>query len=53
MSAVYIVKIEIYKTVTFSVALYGCEAWSLTLTEEIHRWSFRIFKPTRGATGGW
>jgi hypothetical protein len=30
------VKLRIYKTVTFLVALYGCETWSLTLREE-HR----------------
>jgi hypothetical protein len=29
-------KIKIYKTVIFSVVLYGCETWSLTLREE-HR----------------
>ena len=27
-------KIKIYKTITLSVALYGCETWSLTLREE-------------------
>jgi hypothetical protein len=27
-------KIKIYKTVIFSVVLYGCETWSLTLREE-------------------
>jgi hypothetical protein len=30
------VKLGIYKTVTFLVALYGCETWSLTVREE-HR----------------
>jgi hypothetical protein len=30
------VKVEIYKTVSLSVVLYGCETWSLTLREE-HR----------------
>jgi hypothetical protein len=29
-------KIKIYKTVTSSVVLYGCQTWSLTLREE-HR----------------
>jgi hypothetical protein len=29
-------KIKIYETIIFPVALYGCEAWSLTLREE-HR----------------
>jgi hypothetical protein len=28
------VKIGIYKTIIFLVVLYGCETWSLTLTEE-------------------
>jgi hypothetical protein len=30
-----------YKTVILSVVLYGCETWSLTLTE-VHR--LRVFK---------
>ena len=29
-------KIKIYKTIILPVVLYGCEAWSLTLSEE-HR----------------
>jgi hypothetical protein len=28
------VKIRICKTIIFSVVLYGCETWSLTLREE-------------------
>jgi hypothetical protein len=35
------VKIRIYKTIIFSVVLYGCETWSLTLREE-HR--LRVFE---------
>ena len=27
-------KIKIYRTIILPVVLYGCEAWSLTLTEE-------------------
>jgi len=27
-------KIKIYRTIILSVALYGCETWSLTLREE-------------------
>jgi hypothetical protein len=27
-------KIKIYRTITLSVVLYGCETWSLTLREE-------------------
>jgi hypothetical protein len=34
-------KIKIYKTVILPVVLYGCGAWSLTLTEE-HR--LRVFE---------
>jgi hypothetical protein len=33
-------KIRIFKTTILSVVLYGCETWSLTLTEE-HR--LRVF----------
>ena len=29
-------KIKIYRTIIFPIALYGCETWSLTLREE-HR----------------
>jgi hypothetical protein len=34
-------KIRIYKTIILPVVLYGCETWSLTLTEE-HR--LRVFE---------
>jgi len=27
-------KIELYRTITLPVVLYGCETWSLTLREE-------------------
>jgi hypothetical protein len=35
------VEIRIYKTIILPVALYGCDTWSLTLTEE-HR--LRVFE---------
>jgi len=35
------IKIKIYRTVTLRVVLYGCETWSLTLTDE--RW-LRVFE---------
>ena len=35
------VKIKIYKTITLTVVLYGCETWSLTFREE-HR--LRVFE---------
>jgi hypothetical protein len=38
---VLIVNSEIYKTIILPVVLYGCETWSLTLTEE-HR--LRVFE---------
>jgi hypothetical protein len=28
------VKVEMYKTINLPLALYGCETWYLTLTEE-------------------
>jgi len=28
------IKIKIYRTIIFSVVLYGCETWSFTLREE-------------------
>jgi sorting nexin-29 len=53
-------KIKIYRTVFFSVVLYGCETWSLTLREEHRLRVFensvlgRIFGPKRdGVTGEW
>jgi fumarate reductase subunit C len=35
------VKVKIYKIITLTVALYGCETWSLTLRKE-HR--IRVFE---------
>jgi hypothetical protein len=52
-------KIEIYKTIIFPVALYGCEAWSLTLRDErrlgafVNRLLRRIFGPKRDANCEW
>jgi hypothetical protein len=49
-----------YKTIILPVVLYGCETWSLTLTEEhrlrvfVNRVLRRIFGPKRDElTGGW
>jgi hypothetical protein len=39
-------KIRIYKTIILPVVLYGCETWSLTLSEE-HRlgvFEFRVLR---------
>jgi hypothetical protein len=54
------IKIRIYKTIILPVVLYGCETWSLTLTEEHklrvfqNRMLRRIFRPKRdGVTGRW
>jgi hypothetical protein len=52
-------KIKIYKTVIFLVALYECETWSLTLGEEHKLRVFenrvlrRIFGPKREGDGSW
>jgi hypothetical protein len=53
-------KIRIYKTITLSVVLYGCEIWSLTLREEHrlrvfeYRLLRRMFGPRRDeVTGEW
>ena len=35
-------KIKIYITIILHVVLYGCETWSLTLTEECRLRVFRI-----------
>ena len=46
-------KIKIYKTIILPVVLYGCETWSLTLSEECRLRVFekrimrRIFGPRR------
>jgi hypothetical protein len=47
------IKITIYRTIILPVALYGCEAWSLTLRGEcrlrvFENWVLRrIFEPKR------
>jgi len=53
-------KIEIYRTITLPVVLYGCETWSLTLREERKLRVFeymvlrRIFEPRSDeVTGEW
>ena len=53
-------KIKIYRTIILSVALYGCETWSLTLREERrlrvfeNRMLRRVFGPKREeVTGEW
>ena len=51
-------KIKIYRTTIFSVVLYGCETWSLTLREESkfrvseNRVLRRIFGPKRDEVAG-
>jgi len=53
-------KIKKYRTTIFSVVVYGCETWSLTLREERrlrvfeNRVTRRIFGPKRDkVTGEW
>ena len=52
-------KIKIYKTIILPVVLYGCETWSLTLSEECRLRVFenrilrRIFGPKRDENGVW
>jgi len=53
-------KIKIYRTIIFPVVLYGCENWSLTLSEEHRLRMFetrvlrRVFGPKRDeVTGDW
>ena len=53
-------KIKIYRTIILLVVLYGCETWSLTLTEERRLRVFenrvlrRMFGPKRDeVTGEW
>jgi hypothetical protein len=53
-------KIRVYRTIILPVALYGCEAWSVTLREEQRLRVFenrvlrRIFGPKRDeVTGEW
>jgi hypothetical protein len=54
------VKVKIYKTIILPVVLYGCETWSLTLSEEYRLTVFenrvlrRIYGPKRDeVTGEW
>jgi len=54
------INIKIYKTIIFPVVLYGCETWSLTLSEEHRLQVFEnrvlreIFGPKREeVSGGW
>jgi hypothetical protein len=54
------VKVKIYKIINLPVILYGCETWSLTLSEEHNLRLFenrvlgRIFGPKRDeVTGEW
>jgi hypothetical protein len=54
------IKRKIYRTISFSVVLYGCETWSLTLREECglrvfeNRRLRRIFGPKMDeVTGEW
>jgi hypothetical protein len=53
-------KINIYRTITLPVVLYGCETWSLTIKEERrlkvfeNRMLGRVFGPRRvEVTGEW
>jgi hypothetical protein len=53
-------KIRVYRTIILPVVLYGCESWSLRLTEEQRlrvfesRVLWRIFGPNRDeVTGEW
>jgi hypothetical protein len=50
------VKVKIYKTIILPVVLYGCETWSLVLSEE-HRMTLfyervlrKIFRPKSDVT---
>jgi hypothetical protein len=51
-------KTEIHRTIIFSVVLYGCETWSLTLREErrlrvfVNRVLRGIFRPKRDKITG-
>jgi hypothetical protein len=47
-------KITIYRTVTLSVVLHGCETWSLTLREEYRLRLFEnsVLRRICGPTGG-
>jgi hypothetical protein len=50
-------KIKIYRTIILRVVLYGCETWSLTLSEErklrvFEKMVLRIFGPRRDGERG-
>jgi hypothetical protein len=51
-------KIKIHRTIIFSVVLYGCETWSLTLKEKLRLRVFenrvlrRVFGPKRDEVTG-
>jgi hypothetical protein len=53
------IKIKVYRTIILPLALYGCEAQSLTLREEHKRKVFenrvlrRIFEPKRDEMTEW
>ena len=53
----FLVKIKICRTIILPVVLYGCEAWSLTLSQERRLKVFeirilrRIFEPKRDTNG--
>jgi hypothetical protein len=54
--AVKIAKIRIYEAITFPVAVYGCETWSVSLRQKWfeNRLLRRIFGPKKDeVTGGW
>ena len=45
--------IKVYRTIIFSVVLYGCETWSLTLREErrLRVFENRVLRRVFGAKG--
>jgi hypothetical protein len=58
--AVQIMKIKVYRTIILLLVLYGCETWSLILSEECRLKVFenrvlrRIFGPKKDeVTGEW
>jgi hypothetical protein len=51
-------KVKIYGTVILPIVLYGCETWSLSLTEELRlrvfeNWVLRIFGSKMDEDGSW
>jgi hypothetical protein len=60
LAVIHILKIKIYRTINLPVVLYGCETWSLTLSEERRPRVFKnrvlrkVFGPKRDVvTGEW